>query len=103
MQRAVLGLPAGPLAALHLSCPIIPQTLLTTLCNLILSSPLYTHLDTHLQEAEAFKLEVGDFAIMEEVAADVAQTKSAWDRWAVALGMLLRVHSCVNVWVIPSN
>lgn len=39
---------------------------------------MITHCDE--QEAEAFNLEVGDFAIMDEVSADVAQTKQAWDR-----------------------
>ncbi len=34
------------------------------------------------QEADAFKLEMGDFALLDEVAADVAQTKQHWDRYA---------------------
>ena len=35
------------------------------------------------QEAEAFKIDAGDmFAALDEIAADVATTKAAWDRYA---------------------
>ena len=33
------------------------------------------------QDAEAFKLDAGDFDTLEEVAADVAVTKGSWDRY----------------------
>lgn len=40
---------------------------------------------TAMQEAEAFKLEAADFEVMDEVAADVALTKAAWDRCGTAV------------------
>jgi len=36
----------------------------------------------HVQEAEAFKLDVGGFDALEEVANDVAATSASWNRYA---------------------
>lgn len=54
-----------------------------------------------VQEAEAFKLQMGDFAVLEEVAADVATTKLAWDRQVLCC--VMRASAALDTLLIHNH